>query len=46
MSICFKEKFKISPAAVQEVIRSCNQDVRQTIHTLNMMAVYKKDGLN
>ena len=38
MSICFKEGFKIAAPAVQEIIRSCNQDIRQTIHTLSMMA--------
>jgi DNA polymerase III delta prime subunit len=38
MSICFREGFKIAAPAVQEIIRSCNQDIRQTIHTLSMMA--------
>ena len=38
MSICFKEGFKISAPAVQNIIRACNQDIRQTINTLSMMA--------
>ena len=30
MSICFKEKVKIEPSALTELIVGCNQDVRQT----------------
>lgn len=46
MSICYREGFKIAAPAVQEIIRSCNQDIRQTIHTLSMMAANKNDGNN
>lgn len=38
MSICFKEGFQIAAPAVQNIIRACNQDIRQTINTLSMMA--------
>ena len=38
MSICYKEGFKIATPAVQNIIRACNQDIRQTINTLSMMA--------
>ena len=44
MSICFREGFKIAPPAVKEIIASCNQDIRQTIHTLSMMAAKNSDG--
>jgi len=42
MSICFKEKLKISAPAVQNIIRSCNPDIRQTINTLSMIAANNK----
>ena len=29
MSICFKEGLKVQAPAVQAIIRSCNQDIRQ-----------------
>jgi len=44
MSICFKEGFKIAPPAVQNIIRACNQDIRQTINTLSMMASNNNSG--
>lgn len=37
MSVCFKEKIKISPDALNELIVGCNQDVRQVLHHLSMM---------
>ena len=37
MSICFKEKIKIDPAALMELIVGCNQDVRQVLHHLSML---------
>ena len=44
MSICFKEGLKIAAPAVQNIIRACNQDIRQTINTLSMMASNNKDS--
>ncbi|CAG7677717.1 unnamed protein product [Allacma fusca] len=35
-SICFKEKVKIPPDAVQQLIISTDQDVRQILHQLQM----------
>lgn len=37
MSVCFKEKIKIAPDALSELIVGCNQDVRQVLHHLSMM---------
>ena len=37
MSICFKEKIKIEPNALMELIVGCNQDVRQVLHHLSMI---------
>ena len=37
MSVCFKEKVKIAPDALNELIVGCNQDVRQVLHHLSMM---------
>ena len=37
MSICFKEKIKIDPAALMELIVGCNQDIRQVLHHLSML---------
>jgi replication factor C subunit 1 len=39
MSVCFKEKLKISPDALTELIVGCNQDVRQ-------VSVDKETNLN
>lgn len=43
MSVCFKEKIKIAPDALNELIVSCNQDVRQVLHHLSMIKVRKSD---
>merc|ERR1719431_2293474 len=37
MSICFKEKIKIKPEALNEIIVGCGQDVRQVLHHLSMI---------
>ncbi|XP_040583875.1 replication factor C subunit 1 [Lepeophtheirus salmonis] len=37
MSICFKEKIKVSPDAMAELITGCNNDVRQVLHNLTML---------
>ena len=37
MSVCFKEKIKIKPEALQELIVGCGQDVRQVLHHLSMI---------
>ena len=37
MSICFKEKVKITPDALMELITGCNQDVRQVLHHLTLL---------
>lgn len=38
LSICFKEKFKLSPQAVDEIISATNNDIRQTINHLTLMS--------
>jgi len=37
LSICFKEKIKIEPSALNELIVGCGQDVRQVLHHLSMI---------
>ena len=37
MSICFREKIKIAPNVLLDLITGCNQDVRQVLHHLSMM---------
>ena len=37
MSVCFKEKIKIDPQALTELITGCNQDIRQVLHHLSML---------
>lgn len=38
MSVCFKEGISIKPEALDEIIQGCNQDVRQVLHHLSMLA--------
>lgn len=38
MSICYKEKFKLTPGALDEIISSTNNDIRQTINHLTLMS--------
>jgi len=37
MSVCFKEKIKIAPDALTDLIVGCNQDIRQVLHQLSML---------
>ena len=37
MSICFREKIKIAPNVLLELITGCNQDIRQVLHHLSML---------
>lgn len=39
MSILFKEKVKIPPATVEEIIQATNNDVRQTLNSISLLAV-------
>ncbi|XP_019849550.1 PREDICTED: replication factor C subunit 1-like [Amphimedon queenslandica] len=38
MSVAFKEGIKIKPEALNEIIISCNYDIRQVLHSLSMLA--------
>lgn len=38
MSICFKEKFKLTAGALDEIISATNNDIRQTINHLTLMS--------
>lgn len=42
MSVCFKEKVKISPQALDEVIAGANCDIRQILHNLSMWSSTEK----
>ena len=44
MSICFKEKLKIAPDALMEIIAGCNQDVRQVLQSLTMYKASDDDS--
>lgn len=39
LSICFKEKFKLTSSAIDEIISATNNDIRQTINHLTLMSV-------
>ncbi|XP_017775919.1 PREDICTED: replication factor C subunit 1 [Nicrophorus vespilloides] len=43
MSICFKEKVKISPDALMEVIKGAGMDIRQTLNNLSMWTAANKN---
>jgi replication factor C subunit 1 len=43
MSICFKEKLKIKPETLSEIVSSTNQDIRLVLNHLSMLAA-KGDG--
>lgn len=43
MSICYKEGIKISGEALEAIIASSNQDMRQVLHNLSMWAVRDKN---
>ncbi|XP_064547571.1 replication factor C subunit 1 [Drosophila montana] len=38
MSICFKEKLKIPPAKLEEIIAATNNDIRQTINHIALLS--------
>ena len=38
LSVCFKEGIQIKPEALDEIIMGANQDVRQVLHHLSMLA--------
>ncbi|XP_020812715.1 replication factor C subunit 1 [Drosophila serrata] len=38
MSICFKEKVKITPAKVEEIISATNNDIRQSINHIALLS--------
>uniref|UniRef100_A0A8D0GRX0 Replication factor C subunit 1 n=1 Tax=Sphenodon punctatus TaxID=8508 RepID=A0A8D0GRX0_SPHPU len=42
LSIAFKEKLKIPPPAMNEIILAANQDIRQVLHNLTMWCVKNK----
>ncbi|KAH8318009.1 hypothetical protein KR074_000152, partial [Drosophila pseudoananassae] len=44
MSICFKEKVKISPAKVEEIIAATNNDIRQSINHIALLSA-KEDSV-
>lgn len=39
MSMCFKEKLKLAPNVITDIITSANQDIRLIINHLSMLAV-------
>ncbi|XP_059621132.1 replication factor C subunit 1 [Phlebotomus argentipes] len=43
MSVCFKEKLKLAPGVLDEIIASTNHDVRQTLNILSMLNAKKDD---
>jgi len=45
MSICFKEKLKISPDILSSIIASTDNDIRLTLNHLSVVAA-GKDNLN
>jgi len=45
MSICFKEKLKISPDTLSSIIASTDNDIRLTLNHLSVVAA-GKDNLN
>ena len=44
MSVCFKEKVKIAPDALTDLIVGCNQDIRQVLHQLSMLKARGETG--
>ncbi|KAL7729025.1 hypothetical protein ACLKA6_019858 [Drosophila palustris] len=38
MSICFKEKLKMPPAKLEEIIAATNNDIRQTINHISLLS--------
>uniref|UniRef100_A0A1B0DBH1 Activator 1 large subunit n=1 Tax=Phlebotomus papatasi TaxID=29031 RepID=A0A1B0DBH1_PHLPP len=44
MSVCFKEKLKLAPGVLDEIIASTNHDIRQTLNILSMLNAKKDDA--
>jgi len=44
MSVCFKEKVKIAPDALTDLIVGCNQDIRQVLYQLSMLKAKSGEG--
>ncbi|XP_017119919.1 replication factor C subunit 1 [Drosophila elegans] len=44
MSICFKEKVKISPAKVEEIIAATNNDIRQSINHIALLSAKEENS--
>ncbi|XP_034114880.2 replication factor C subunit 1 [Drosophila albomicans] len=42
MSICFKEKLKMTPSKLEEIIAATNNDIRQTINHLALLSAGEK----
>lgn len=38
MSICFKEKVKIPPKTIEEIIQATNNDIRQTVNSISLLS--------
>lgn len=38
LSICFKEKVKISPKTIEEIVLATNNDVRQSLNSISLIA--------
>ncbi|XP_016970315.1 replication factor C subunit 1 [Drosophila rhopaloa] len=45
MGICFKEKVKISPAKVEEIIAATNNDIRQSINHIALLSAKEESSL-
>ncbi|XP_037947204.1 replication factor C subunit 1-like [Teleopsis dalmanni] len=45
MTICFKEKLKMDPKKVEEIIAATNNDIRQTINHISLLSAGKKLNL-
>lgn len=41
MTICFKEKIKLPPGGIEEIISATNNDIRQTINHLTLISANK-----
>lgn len=46
MSVCFKEKLKIKPEELTDIITSANQDIRLIMNHLSMLSVQKTSMAN
>lgn len=42
MSICYKEKIKVTPKELEELISATNNDIRQTLNHLSLMSADKE----